>query len=55
MPQALGRVMPLVVGLASGLALAALTPAQGGLVGPGVLAVAFALAAFTGLSKTSSA
>jgi len=35
--------------------LATLVPAQGGLVGPGALAVVFALAIFTGLIKTSTA
>jgi hypothetical protein len=37
------------------MVLAALIPAQGGLVGAGALAVVFALAIFTGLMKTSTA
>jgi hypothetical protein len=54
-PLRLGRAWLPVAGLLAGLLLAAVIPAQGGLVGPGVLAVGFVLAAFTGLAKTSSA
>ena len=53
--RTLGPVVPLVVGLAAGLVLAAVTPGRGGLIGSGALAVVFALAVFTGLAKTSSA
>ena len=51
----LGRAWLPIVGLFVGLLLAVLVPARGGLVGPGVLAAGFVLAAFTGLAKTSSA
>ena len=54
-PLRLAGVGLLAVGLAVGLFLAAVGPTGGSLVGPGVLAVAFTLAAFTGLAKTSSA
>ena len=54
-PLRLGRVWLPVASLVVGLLLAAVIPAQGGLVGPGVLALGFVLAAFTGLAKTSSA
>ncbi len=54
-PLRLGRVALPVASLVLGLLLAAVIPAQGGLVGPGVLAAGFVLAAFTGLAKTSSA
>jgi len=51
----LAGVGPLVLGVAAGLLLAALTPAASSLTAPGVLVVAFFLAAFTGLALTSSA
>ena len=54
-PLSLGRLGLPVVGLAGGMLLATLVPAQGGLVGPGALAVVFALAIITGLMKTSTA
>ena len=54
-PLSLGRLGLPIAGLAAGMVLAALVPARGGLVGPGALAVAFALAIFTGLMKTSTA
>jgi cobalamin synthase len=54
-PLRLGRWWLPAVGLVLGLLLAAIFPARGGLVGPGILAVGFVLAAFTGLAKTSSA
>jgi len=51
----LGRFGLPVVGLAVGMVLATLAPAQGGLVGPGALVMAVVLAIFTGLAKTSTA
>lgn len=54
-PLRLGRGWLSLVGLLLGVLLAAVVPAQGGLIGPGVLAMGFVLAAFTGLAKTSSA
>jgi hypothetical protein len=54
-PLRLGRLWLPAFGLLAGVLLAALVPASGGLVGPGALAVVFALAVFTGLAKSSSA
>jgi hypothetical protein len=54
-PLRLGRWWLPAAGLLLGLLLAVVFPAGGGLVGPGGLAMGFALAAFTGLAKTSSA
>lgn len=54
-PLSLGRIGLPAFGLLAGGLLALLAPARDGLVGPGALAVVFALAVFTGLAKTSSA
>jgi hypothetical protein len=54
-PLSLGRIGLPAFGLVAGALLALLAPTQDGLVGPGALAVVFALAVFTGLAKTSSA